>query len=202
MRFVEWLSVLEFMTPEEREKFRQMKDQGGLHGYRYVKQLYNQRSDRSFLDKLQYIHWSRLENLEKLLSMPGKKPEISCNAYPGPPYNVSFGRSDMGVMVKGWVTFGANSDMASGPGGGPNRNLRYAEPNDMVLGASEFRPMDYYHNEFLVANWKPVAIVDKNAGMEVERFFKKTINPVNDALVELSARFGLPLLNGKGERVQ
>jgi hypothetical protein len=137
-------------------------------GYVYIKRLWNQRVDRKFLQSIHTIHWGYLSSIKRVLNDVKRTHELSTMGYKKPPYFCEW-MGGIGLLMKGWVTWAANSDARIGnepvPRGDPRfRGQKYSHGDGifMILNKETFIPLlpnEIRHNELLVDNWKPVAIV-------------------------------------------
>jgi len=136
-----------------------------------MKKIWNEEDDESFMKSLIKIHWFAGGNSNS--EVPGRivkmindpyRVEIASMAYRAPPFYSSWG--DIGIAIKGNVTLASNINITSGNSPGlmkadkPRRYSR-ADYREKVLDAGSFRDLTATgpHNEFIVANWTPYAIV-------------------------------------------
>ena len=129
---------------------------------RKIKKLWNERIDRRFMQRVKTVHWCSKSSCDYLLlNYPSTaKMELSCNGYLRTPYKSQF-HYGLGLLVKGWVTFAANTDLAAvyaEKARGPTRKYSKGETG-LILNKSTFDISPKGRNEFLVANWKPVGLI-------------------------------------------
>ena len=127
---------------------------------RRLKKLWNERADRKFLQKVKTIHWCAKEDCDYLLSNYPQTAaiELSCVGFLRDPYHSEW-KYGLGLIVEGWVTFAANRDLGAVFDSAHTKNRKYSEKaKDLIVNKSTF-VKGKIHNEFLVANWKPMGIV-------------------------------------------
>ncbi len=140
--------------------------------YEYIKNLYNDRVDREFIQSVQTIHWTyNLIDLERMLSSHQKTKswDISTVGYKKEESTPSQWGGGIGVLIKGDVVRASNQDARS-----DNRTLpkghndydgkKYSRGDrmGMILNESSFLNLDTRgdsHNEFVVTNWEPESII-------------------------------------------
>lgn len=143
---------------------------------RNAKRIWSDEADHSFFDSLIKVHWfqhSPLAGLDWILTSSGKD-EISTMLYlPGSEITSSW--ANVGVVVQGHVTIAANSmdSLVSGyksrkdlagkyaASGVPKRPTRMTrkQTSNYILDRDSFKETSQGHNEGIVDNWKPVALV-------------------------------------------
>jgi hypothetical protein len=140
---------------------------------RIGKQLWDKHVDRDFLNTLTLVHWTTSGNPERYYSSE-KNGETSAEAYaPNEELKQRFDIAGPGVglQIEGWITLASNVNMMSGHGYEPEERHQasgYVKPGlddsnfrgrALVFDAETFRPPRSGNNEFIVDNWKPVAVV-------------------------------------------
>ena len=160
------------------------------HG-RVIKKAFAQSADRSFLESLTLVHWTKkFDNAVEMIRNPRSKDELSCNVYLDlPKSRGAFGA--FGLVVDGYITLLAN-DMDSVQSGdsslyrtanpdrtrdsGANKGVALYDPSNIVLDKSDWNPAGYRgiinNNEALVDNWAVTGIVvpDEDYDAMVEIF--------------------------------
>jgi hypothetical protein len=140
--------------------------------YEYIKKLYNERVDREFIQSVQTIHWTyNLIDLEKMLSLHQKTKnwDISTVGYKKEESTPSQWGDGTGILIKGDVVWASNQDARSDnktlPKGHKDydgKKYSYGDSMGMILNESSFLNLDTRgdgHNEFVVTNWEPEAII-------------------------------------------
>ncbi len=152
---------------------------------REMKRIWNEEADHKFMDSLVKVHWINdrtsngfegiIEAMKRFLSVSGNN-EVSTSAYlPGERIESVWGT--YGVIVKGRTTLAVNNmdDMYTGHHGkAPEEAKKKYGSSGMrkrpfffqdkfargyVLDRESFEPKLSHRSEFIVGNWKPVAII-------------------------------------------
>jgi len=183
---------------------------------RDVKRIWAEEADHAFMDSVVKIHWVQAFNdkaamakIRDFLSM-SRKDEIATTGYLPDSEEFMSSWGAYGVIVKGRVTFAANSMETIGSGFGknipddvrkkyassgvPKRAMYFRETekthgplpkmDDYILDRESFdtegakglhagQRVDRRVNEFIVANWKPVAIVRTFKVSHLEVYFDR-----------------------------
>lgn len=177
---------------EWNEKFQpgMVKDQRDvMHD---IKATWNQKANREFLNSLTYIHYGRAEKLDPRMKMSNL--ELSCIAYKKPPYkNLWVGNA--GIMLKGHVTLAANHDLQTNQYvfAPRQRQMRWTDRLPLIVDEKDFVEDEF--NEFVLVNWKPIAIV-KSYGNEAATKYDEIMSAE-----ELAAKHNLPLLDENGNQI-
>ena len=155
---------------------------------RQLKKKWNAKVDRNFIQSVKLVHWLMSGDPTKFLTTP-RNNEISAEGYlPDEPLVSNFTNTQVGVLLDGYVTFAMKSGGATGFFGGKDtpegwkssgtvkrapeyKANRVGQP--ILNKDSEFRTKGTY-NEFIVDNWKPVALVAKG-GID-NPFYKELYN--------------------------
>jgi hypothetical protein len=191
-----------------------------------LRQIYNKYADRQFLDSLTIVHWVSPEHLQRYLNA-GKKHQTSAEGYlPGNPIEQHWGFYGVGVKMEGWVVLGSNENLYSGfegykaqpgkegsgfvKGAGIASRPDHPEDSDILIYDKEtfiknsgkgsgFGGDDdlYRNNEFIVDNWKPVAIVvvgGKNNNKLASAYGRKGI-PTFQQVAAIAEENNLPMID-------
>lgn len=186
-------------TEEKLQDWNQRYQQGGepqrdvMHE---TKAEWNKKVDRNFIQSLFFVHWGDAQNTDKRLKLPNV--EISCRGYKNPPFKQSW-PGNCGIMLKGRVTLAGNSDLRSDAwiGWEEDSDLngpRWSFNMDLILDENDFREDKTNGNEFLLVNFKPVAVIKGNP--EYYKGREGNMTPE-----ELAAKHNLPLLDENGNEI-
>lgn len=190
-----------------------------------VKRAWAQEADHNFMKSLIKVHWlSGLDwekKLDRFLSLGGNN-EVSAMGYLPDSKKVKSSWGTVGVIIQGRVTLAANdmNAITSGyfkdvPGevtskykssGVPRRATMFrsdpsafggAGSQNYILDRESFNPERSRHNEFIVDNWNPVALViDSEADLfldSVRAAVKGKIRPVYLDYAKGMLKQGLPI---------
>ena len=156
---------------------------------RDLKKVFHKYADRQFLDSLVTVHWVSTPHalIELLHGQVDSRDELSAAAYlPNVDVQGGIGAiGDFGLVIKGHITLLANDmdQLYSGTGSsvkraaperakmsGANKGAKqiyepegYAQYKILVLDKDDWEPHmkrgDAQHNEALVDNWSPIALI-------------------------------------------
>ena len=123
--------------------------------------------------------------------------ELSCIAYKKPPYkNIWWGNA--GLLIDGRVTLAGNTDLITNQHvymsiqttGKPRK---WTNIMDLILNENDF--VEDQFNEFLLVNWKPIAVIKSYRGNL----------PLDDEIMtaeQLAEKHNLPLIDENGQRIK
>jgi len=211
VRYGTFRGPIMYLTPKEIVYYNSLVDERKWKkALRYIKRKWNERVDRSFIQSVHIIHWGQLNKIEYAITKLSRKRELCCNAYLGPPYKCNW-LGGVGLLIKGFVTLAGNTDIQTnqwlfGEKEFIQRYTEYAE--HLCLNRQTFIPPEQNgrHNEFIVDNWKPTAIVideSKFSKDDYEEHLGRNpdIQDIVNFLKEFSRRNDLPLHNLSGRRL-
>lgn len=182
----------DWMSDDKKNKLRSVYQDEPKKALHMLKSWWNKVVDRNFIQSVTTIHYggaSRLDNTIK-----NKFQDLSCIGYLSPPYkNKWVGNS--GIMIKGYVTLAGNSDlqtnqwMVKSTRGQTRKLSEYYR--DFITNEKDFiKNKDF--NEFLVSNWKPVAVIKSSSNIGDD----EDMTPE-----ELAQKYNLPLLDENGKSI-
>ncbi len=200
-----------FLTPKEIEYCKSLVrgDEYQKMG-RYVKQKWNKRVDRAFIQSVKTIHWGDVDNIKYAITALNRRSELPCNGYLKPPYICGW-LGGLGLMINGHVTLAGFADLQSNEiqGGSEEEIQRYTPlPEYLIVNRKTFispvRKGSY--NEFIVDNWKPEALVLDEKKLEKYDFEKHLgKDPRKEEIIiflkEFARKHNLPLMDTLGRRV-
>ena len=163
--------------------------------------------NRKYIKSFKLVHWFTSGDPTAFLET-SRKDEISAEGYaPLEPMVSRFAkRTQVGVLLEGYVTFAMNKGGGTGFYGGAEvpeewrssgmvkrarKEKANRRPNLIIEPGDAKRSGDWF-NEFIVDNWKPVALVA--SGKIGELFYKE--------LYEYSQKSGLPIVNQMGNPLE
>jgi hypothetical protein len=179
--------------------------------YLKLRELYNKKVDKNFIDKVEKVHWVR--NIESLISLleNGKTIpfEISTEGYFNESLKSGWGKG-VGVKLKGDTLLASNEDLRSDNKYGSIedktfRKYSYGDATSMILNESSFLTHEWLefeergkkhqgHNEFLLKNSEIEAIVIDETNSKLTNEFRLEVE-------NLSNRLGIPIIiNAKLEQ--
>lgn len=218
VRYGTFRGPIMYLTPKEIAYYNSLVDERKWkEALRYIKNKWNERVDRTFIQSIHTIHWGNFESIEYALTKMSRRDEISCVGYEKPPY-LCLWVGGLGIFVQGHVTLAGNVDLQSKQWTGFGKGHRYTEYAERLIlndktfiSRQGFDPRAGFitfgapHNEFMVANWKPVALIfDENKlnPDDYEKQFgkKSSKKDVTVYLKEFAARLGLPLIDNLGRK--
>jgi hypothetical protein len=211
VRYGTFRGPIMYLTPKEIAYYNSLVDENKWKkALRYIKNKWNERVDRSFIQSIHTIHWGHLNNIEYGATKLSRGSELGCNAYLSPPYKCNW-IGGLGLMINGRVTLAGNTDIQTnqwrfGKNEFIQRYTEYAE--HLCLNKMTFIPPNSNgrHNEFLVDNWKPIALVFDEDKLDPEDYVTQLGRIPNKYemivfLKEFAAKLGLPLLDNAGRKV-
>lgn len=179
-----------WMTPDKTDQFQQTyanKPKVALHN---LKSWWNQAVDRKFIQSFTLIHYGYAERLDEEIQTL-RKQEISAIAVQGPPYQNRFS-GNCGIMIKGWITLAGNHDLQtnqwSSKSSRGERRKQSEYYKGFITGQHDYKPFNNKtsYNEFLVSNWKPVAVINSSRQesevMSAEQLAQKWKLPLIDEM--------------------
>lgn len=143
---------------DKKDTLRKMYEKEPRKAMHQLKAWYNQVVDRSFIQSVTTIHYGEAQYIDKEIT--SKPQDLSCIGYLNPPYkNLWIG--NCGIIVKGYVTLAGNSDLQTNQWlSSKEKRRKWSEYyRDFIINKDDFIPPTMRQNEFLVSNWKPVAVV-------------------------------------------
>jgi hypothetical protein len=172
--------------------------------YLKLRELYNKKVDKNFIDKVEKVHW--VNNIESLISLleNGKTIpfEISTEGYFNESLKSGWGKG-VGVKLKGDTLLASNEDLRSDNkyGSIEDKNFRkysYGDATSMILNESSFLTHESLefevkgkkhqgHNEFLLKNSEIEAIVIDETNSKLTNEFRLEVE-------NLSNRLGIPII--------
>jgi hypothetical protein len=172
--------------------------------YLKLRELYNKKVDKNFIDKVEKVHWVR--NIESLISLleNGKTIpfEISTEGYFNESLKSGWGKG-VGVKLKGDTLLASNEDLRSDNKYGSIedktfRKYSYGDATSMILNESSFLTHEWLefeergkkhqgHNEFLLKNSEIEAIVIDETNSKLTNEFRLEVE-------NLSNRLGIPII--------
>jgi hypothetical protein len=162
----------EYSDPDEKV-LQGYKDRASMG--RIMKKAFAGNADRSFLESLELVHWSKdLSKIIKMLKSPSNRDELSAAAYlPGEMPGISaFGK--YGLVINGYITLLANDMDALQTGysefykkadpervksSGANKGIGNVDDESIVLSREDWDPNDFLGNEALVDNWEATGVI-------------------------------------------
>lgn len=182
----------DWMTPEKKQTLRTTYENEPVKAMHQLKAWWNKVVDRDFIQSVTTIHYGGASRIDR--EIQNKVQDLSCIGYLNPPYkNKWVGNS--GILVKGYVTLAGNSDLQtnqwiSKSSRGQNRKLSEYY-RDFITNEKDFiKNKDF--NEFLVSNWKPIAVVKSSSKIGDD----EDMTPE-----ELAQKHKLPLIDESGKRI-
>ena len=160
-----------------------------------IKATWNQEVDRNFIQSLSFVHFGRASEIDKIMNMTDL--ELSCIAYKKPPYkNIWWGNA--GLLIDGRVTLAGNTDLITNQHvymsiqttGKPRK---WTNIMDLVLNEDDF--VEDQFNEFLLVNWKPIAVIKSYRG-------NLPLDDKNMTAEQLAEKHNLPLIDENGQRIK
>jgi hypothetical protein len=182
-----------WLTNDKKNKLRGLyagpTPKKGMHE---LKVWWNQAVDRNFIQSVTTIHFGHADRIDKEIQ-GNKNDDLSCIGYINPPYKNNW-VGNCGIIVKGHITLAGNSDLQSNQWVIRTRTGRrkYSEYyRDFIIDKNTFvPPSGRKYNEFLVANWSPIAVVVSGDNLD------SSMTPQ-----QLSQKYKLPLLDESGQRL-
>jgi hypothetical protein len=178
--------------------------------YRYLKKLWNKRVDRKFIQQIYTIHWGLPNSLKYLVQNLKRNHEISTIGYIKSPFKNYF-MFGLGILVKGHVTFAANTDARSDNRPIPRTDPRYVGQKyswgdmEIILNKHTFVDLSQETSgycEFIIDNWKPEAIIVNfqeilkyNESRLIEYFGSTEYEDIKNKIKEFAKELKLPLLD-------
>lgn len=176
-----------------------------------IKATWNQQVDRNFIQSLSFVHYGRASTLDKIMNMTNL--ELSCIGYKKPPYK-NIWQGNAGLLIDGRVTLAGNTDlitnqhmyMSNQTTGKPRK---WTNVMDLILNENDF--VEDQFNEFLLVNWKPIAVIKSYRGnltlddnnMTAEQLTAKHnfFGDNNMTAEQLAEKHNLPLIDENGQRI-
>lgn len=157
-----------------------------------IKATWNQKANREFLNSLTYIHYGQASKLDPRMNL--SNVEMSCIAYKKPPFKNRW-VGNAGIMLKGHVTLAANHDLQTNQYvfAPRQRQMRWTDRLPLIVDEKDFAEDEF--NEFVLVNWKPIAIVKSYPNESATKFDQ--IMSAED----LAAKYNLPLLDENGNQI-
>ena len=191
-----WGSDPSWMTPEKKNILKQTYAAEPRKGVHQIKAWWNQVVDRNFIQSVTTVHYGHADRIDKELQ--AHIEELSCIGYLNPPYKNGW-MGDCGIIVKGHVTLAGNGDLQTNQWMGSSsrgERRKWSEYyRDFITNKENFIPPKLgSHNEFLVANWKPVAVIKSSKNSNAEMIDQyNTMTPE-----QLAQKYNLSLLDESG----
>ena len=160
-----------------------------------IKATWNQKVDRNFIQSFSFVHYGRASKLDERINMSNM--ELSCIAYKKPPYlNKWVGNA--GFLLDGRVTLAGNTDLQTNQytlmsQQTTGKQRRWTHNMDLILEENDFVEDDF--NEFLLVNWKPIAVV---------KSYKSCPSSDDEIMTaeQLAEKHNLPLIDENGQRIK
>ena len=160
-----------------------------------IKATWNQQVDRNFIQSFSFVHYGRASDLNYIMNMTN--PELSCIAYKKPPYK-NVWKGNAGLLIDGRVTLAGNTDLIT------NQHIymsiqttgkprKWTNIMDLILDENDF--VEDQFNEFLLVNWKPIAVIKSYRG-------NLPLDDKNMTAEQLAAKHNLPLIDENGQRIK
>ena len=197
---------LNLMRKDHSQRYKGPEGKKTIDFERSLKKSWNDKVDRNFIESVKLVHWLVSGDPTKFLTTP-RNNEISAEGYlPDEPTVSNYAKTQVGVLLDGYVTFAMRSGGGTGFFGGDDTPeewkssgtvKRAPESKANRIGQpilnkdSKFRSKGTY-NEFIVDNWKPVALVVKG-GIN---------NPFYKELHNYSRESGLPIVDENGKQIE
>ena len=160
-----------------------------------IKATWNQKVDRNFIQSFSFVHYGRASKLDQRINMSNM--ELSCIAYKKPPYlNKWVGNA--GFLLDGRVTLAGNTDLQTNQytllsQQTTGKQRRWTHNMDLILEENDFVEDDF--NEFLLVNWKPIAVIKSYRG-------NLPLDDKNMTAEQLAEKHNLPLIDENGQRIK
>lgn len=213
VRYGTFRGPIMYLTPKEIAYYCSLVDESKWKkALKFLKRKWNERVDRAFIQSINTIHWGHLKDIEHVLVKMNKKQELSCVGYEKLPFHC-FWIGGLGILMSGYVTLAGNVDLQSKQWSKLGKSIRYTEfAERLILNDKTFISSQGYdpsagfitfgssHNEFIVSNWKPKALIfdkDKLDAKDYEIYLGKLPNEkeVIEYLIGFSKQFDLPLID-------
>ena len=160
-----------------------------------IKATWNQQVDRNFIQSFSFVHYGRASKLDQRINMTNM--ELSCIAYKKPPYlNKWVGNA--GLLLDGRVTLAGNSDLQTNQytimsEQTTGKERRWTHNMDLILNENDFVDDDF--NEFLLVNWKPIAVI---------KSYRSESRSDDETMTaeQLAEKHNLPLIDENGQRIK
>ena len=160
-----------------------------------IKATWNQQVDRNFIQSFSFVHYGRASKLDQRINMSNM--ELSCIAYKKPPYlNKWVGNA--GFLLDGRVTLAGNTDLITNQHiymsiQTTGKERRWTHNMDLILNENDFVEDDF--NEFLLVNWKPIAVI---------KSYKSESRSDDETMTaeQLAEKHNLPLIDENGQRIK
>lgn len=198
-----------WLTEQEKNDYLELQNNSKNKEEResaYIKlrELYNSKVDKEFIDKIEKIHWVRnLESLTSLLEKGKKIPfEISTEGYLNETFKSGWGNG-IGLKLKGETLIASNEDLRSDNKYGSIekgnfRKYSYGDATSVIINKDTFLPHAFLefeergkkyqgHNEFLLKNSKIEAIIIDETNEKLTEDFKSEVE-------NIAIKFGIPII--------
>lgn len=160
-----------------------------------IKATWNQQVDRKAIQSFSFVHYGRASELDKIMNMTDL--ELSCIAYKKPPYK-NVWQGNAGLLIDGRVTLAGNTDLIT------NQHIymsiqttgkprKWTNIMDLILDENDF--IEDQFNEFLLVNWKPIAVIKS-----YRRYLP--LDDKNMTAEQLAVKHNLPLIDENGQRIK
>lgn len=159
------------------------------------REIWKNVADKKFFQDFRTIHWRYLSDIAYLLGSPSYETEICCAAYKKHPFYCDF-IGGVGVEVNGDIKLAGNGDLGSMTLHHNNKSIKVPTAYDRLIFNQSDSENPY---EFIVSNWKPVALYLDRERFEQELPADTSFKSALHQVCALSLKTNLPVYDPFGQ---